>query len=344
MRFSKRPLIWLALLAFITSPISLAEDYGIGILTGTNTGTYVQFGQNIAAVAKLEGLNVEVVTTEGSVENIQRLIDNENAGMAIVQSDVLGYMRNSKDPEINGIADKIRLIYPFYNEEVHVLANRSIQTFEQLNGKRVAVGSLGSGTRLTANNLFRLADINPSEKLSESTAKALTMLITKQIHAMIYVAGKPVKLFEMLDTENWSAELKTLIKDLHFLPLNNEAFNNNYISSSISPEDYHFIKSPVDTVAIKSMLVSFDYSSRQNIYQNIRCDQLVQIDKAIRNNIDTLRENGHTKWKEVDLDLQVADWKKNRCSANEAIVSIKPVKVSEQLSAEMQCAFFNNCE
>ncbi len=264
--------------------------------------------------------------------------------MAIVQSDVLGYMKNSKDPEISSIADKIRLIFPFYNEEVHVLANKSIRTFDQLNGKRVAVGSMGSGTRLTANNLFRLAQINPSEKLSESTAEALTMLITKQIQAMIYVAGKPVQLFEMLDTEDWSEELKELIGELHFLPIDNPTILQNYVSSSISPNDYHFLDESVDTVAVKSMLVSFDYSSRQNIFQNIRCDQLTQVDAAIRNNIASLRENGHVKWKEVDLELDVSDWRANRCSINEEQIEIEPVVVSEQLDKEMQCIFLNSCE
>ncbi|MFT5258837.1 MAG: TRAP transporter TAXI family solute receptor [Saprospiraceae bacterium] len=238
------------LLATLIQP-SFAQGYGIGILTGTKTGTYIQFGQNIAEMSKREGLNINVVPTEGSVENIQRLIDNENAGMAIVQSDVLRYLKNSKDPELNSIAEKIRLIFPFYNEEVHILANKSITSFDQLNGKRVAVGSTGSGTRLTANNLFRLADITPSEKLSQGTAEALTMLITKQIHAMVYVAGKPVQLFEMLDTEEWSDELKSLIGELHFLPLNNPDILENYTLSSISHSDYEFIEEPVNTVAVK---------------------------------------------------------------------------------------------
>ncbi|MFT5258836.1 MAG: hypothetical protein ACI9J2_001236 [Saprospiraceae bacterium] len=91
------------------------------------------------------------------------------------------------------------------------------------------------------------------------------------------------------------------------------------------------------------MLVSFDFSSRQNIYQNIRCDQLTQVDAMIRNNLAALGESGHQKWREVDLDLKIGDWKRNRCSSIETQINIQPVVVSDKLNKDMSCIFLNDC-
>src|SRR5579862_3629075 len=136
--------------AFICALISgaaLADD-GIGIVTGPKTGTYYAFGKDIAQVAARAGLDVDVKSSEGSVDNIKRINSSENAALGIVQSDVLGFLSRSKNPESMRIAGNLRMVFPFYNEEVHVLARRNIHSFADLQGKKVAIGEEGSGNML----------------------------------------------------------------------------------------------------------------------------------------------------------------------------------------------------
>jgi len=38
------------------------------------------------------------------------------------------------------------VIFPFYNEEVHLFANQSIQSFSDLQGKRVSVANQAAAT------------------------------------------------------------------------------------------------------------------------------------------------------------------------------------------------------
>src|SRR5271165_5313491 len=65
----------------------------IGMVTGPKTGTYITFGKDIAKEAAKEGIKVNVFDSKGSVENIQRITSKEKVGLAIVQSDVLGFLR-----------------------------------------------------------------------------------------------------------------------------------------------------------------------------------------------------------------------------------------------------------
>ena len=75
-------------------------------------------------------------------------------------------------------------------------ASKGIRDFDDLAGKRVAIGRDGSGTYLTARLLFKLSEVAPSEMVPIDTGEALAELKAGRIDAMFYVAGYPVKLLE----------------------------------------------------------------------------------------------------------------------------------------------------
>jgi hypothetical protein len=167
----------------------------IGLMTGSTTETYFQFGHDIARVARTVGLEILVKESEGSIDNIRRLVGRENAALGIVQSDVLGFLSRSEDPDVRRISERLRLVFPFYNEEVHLLARKEIQRFEDLDGKRVVVGTKGSGNWLTSNNLLRMINIKPTERIELPPPEGASAVLRGEADAMVYVADKPVKLF-----------------------------------------------------------------------------------------------------------------------------------------------------
>ena len=158
-------------LAGIAQPV-LADDT-IGIVTGPKTGTYYEFGKDIAQIAGKAGIDVDVKPSEGSIDNIKRINSSENAAIGIVQSDVLGFLSRSKSPGSIRIASNLRMIFPFYNEEVHVLARNEIKSFADLQGKKIAVGEEGSGNMMTAINLFSMMNITPGEFRKISAAQGV---------------------------------------------------------------------------------------------------------------------------------------------------------------------------
>ncbi len=305
----------LSVLFALATPINtVAKEDPIGIVTGSKTGTYIQFGQDIANVAKTVGLNIMVKDSQGSINNIKRINSKENAAFGIVQSDILGFLTRSKLLESRQVASQLRLIFPFYNEEVHLFANKSIKSFSDLQGKRIIVGTEGSGTWLTAINLLQLGGITSAKRIHQPPLEGVTTVLKGEADAMFYVAGKPVKLFSKLSTLAKKPDFAPLLANTHFVPLNDPRMLTEYQPAEISPSDYSWMEDTIPTIAVKAVLMSFDFSARQNAYSRKRCRQLELLGQAIRDNLDSLRKKGHPKWKEVDLDEKVGTWKLDTCS------------------------------
>ena len=144
------------------------------------------------------------------------------------------------DPVLTRIAKKTKMVLPLYNEEVHVLGRRGIGDFDELAGKRVAVGREGSGTYLTARLLFKLAEVTPAESVLIDTDEALAELKAGRIDAMFYVAGFPVRL------------LKEDVKDtdqLALVPITSKSIVEFYPRAEITANTYAWQPAAVSTVA-----------------------------------------------------------------------------------------------
>jgi len=295
--------------------LQAADDF-IGMVTGSKTGTYIKVGQDIADSARAYGVDIQVKESGGSLDNIRRMNSRENAGFGIVQSDVLGYMQRSNDPALVKVADRLRMVFPLYNEEVHIFANKSIRSLSDLNGRSVSIGKDGGGTWMTATNLFGIVGVRPAQIHNWDNAKAAAAVLDGNLDAMFYVAGKPVTFFEKVGQLANNPEYSDRFRNVHFVPVSDPAVLNEYATSSIGPSDYPWISEKSAAVAVKAMMVSYDFSSRRNTYYAMRCDQLGQISNALYADIDRLRTGGSTpKWMEVDLNASIGNWKRDSCSA-----------------------------
>lgn len=306
------------IVSYIFMPsFSLAETYSpMGMVTGSSSGTYIQFGKQIADIAQKQGIDIIVKTSGGSIDNVQRIRSTENAALGIVQSDVLGFInKGSDDPELKQFVTHLRLIFPFYNEEVHLYASKKIKQFSDLDGKRVAIGTENSGNFVTSMNLFHIMDITPSEYVTDlNPMDAAAAVVSGEVDAMIYVAGKPVALFTDLEKLKSDPDLAPHFEQTHFVPLDHEKILEEYVVSNISASDYAWIENETPTVAVKAVLIGYDFSRGMTPYYKMRCDQLGRLSRAIRENLDELKSNGHNKWNEVDLDQKIGIWEPDTCS------------------------------
>lgn len=302
----------LSVLALAVLCVPARAEKPLGVVTGPVTGTYYAFGNDIAKVAAGNGVELDIKESNGSIENIKRINSRENAALGIVQSDVLGFLSRSTQAESRRFASNLRMVLPFYQEEAHVLAGADIKDFAELNGKRVAIGEEGSGSWLTAMNLFAIYNIKPAEMLRLAPPEAVLAVLTGKADAMIFVGGKPVKLFKNL--ENIYSEHGEAVKKLHFLALDRPELAQEYETATLDPSDYDFITRTVPTVAVRAVLISFDFTQSQNSYGKERCDSLGRLVKAIRANLPQLRVHGHPKWAEVNPDKQIRIWQKDSCA------------------------------
>lgn len=304
---------FMAILLIISIPGKAAAE-GIGLVTGSKTGTYIKIGKDIAKIAQENNVDIIVKHSEGSLDNIERMLSSENAAFGIVQSDVLGYLYSAAPH----IARNLRLIYPLYNEEVHIFARKDIASFKDLNGKSIAIGTKGSGNWLTMTNMMHMMKIKPGQGVTDmKPLDAVTAVLAGDLDAMIYVAGKPVSLFTKLENlkDDEDPEIRELLAGVHFLSLDDPTLlEQYYVASEIGTSDYTWIDSTTPTIAVKAVLVSFDFSRRKSSYYMNRCDQLFQIGGIIRDNIEQLQQEGHKKWQEVDLDQKIGRWELDKCA------------------------------
>lgn len=291
-------LISVVTLAFAIAPVAAALAADLGVITGSEKGTYYQFGLNLQALTKTNGINMSVYPSKGSVENIYAVYQRPGVQVGIVQSDVLAFVaRVQTDQTLQRIAKKIKMVFPLYNEEVHLLARKGIGSFDDLAGKRVAIGREGSGTYLTTRLLFKVSEVAPREMVTIDTDEALAELKAGRIDAMFFVAGYPVRLL---------SEGVTATDDLGLVPITNKDIAEFYPRAAIPANTYTWQPQPVETVAVKAVLVSFDF-------RRTDCDTVGRFAQVVSTNLEWLTKNGHPKWKSVNLEFPLKGWDQYDC-------------------------------
>ena len=244
----------LAVLA-LALPAAAQEIEG-NIFTGVSGGAELAIGQDIAALAAECGLTLNVQESAGGVENMLAVRERRLTQFGLVQSDVLEYFRTfqADDPEIARAAEGIRVALPLYDEEVQVLARRDVAGLAELSGRRVATGAEGSGTALTAGLVLDLAEVAPAERLALAPAEALDALLAGEIDALFHVGGAPAALF---------ADARIDPAAFHLLPLTDPVLAALYAPAELAAGTYPFVTEPVPVVAVKSVLVTFDFDPRR---------------------------------------------------------------------------------
>ena len=286
-------------IALVVGVATGAEAAGeLGLITGGERGTYFQFGLDLQRLVKPSGIELSVYPSRGSIDNVYAVYQRPATQMGIVQSDVLAFVtRVQTDPVLRLIARKTKLVFPLYNEEVHLLARREVTSFDDLADRRVAIGREGSGTYLTARLLFKVSEVAPKEMVLIDTDEALAELKAGRIDAMFYVAGAPVKLF----AEGVSAD-----DGLAFVPITNKSVTEFYPRAELPAGTYPGQAASVSTVAVKAVLISYDFRKRD-------CDLVGQFAQTVAGNLPWLVRNGHPKWKAVDLDAPLRGWEQYDC-------------------------------
>jgi TRAP transporter TAXI family solute receptor len=280
----------------ISANFVFAQD--MGIITGSKKGTYYQFGLNIADLVKPRGIKMRVDDSAGSVQNVFAVYKTPGTQLGIVQSDVLAFVAKIEtDPVLKRIAGKTKMVFPLYNEEVHLLAHKDIVDFDDLADRTVAIGAEGSGIYLTARLLFESSDVKPREMLPLGPVEALEMLKQGKIDAMFYVAGYPVKLF---------VEDVAAADGLALVPITNKSILEFYPGAQIPANTYSWQTQAINTVAVKAVLISYDFRGGN-------CDSVGKVAKIVYESLEWLKVNGHPKWKSVDLNYPLKGWEQYDC-------------------------------
>ncbi len=155
------------------------------ISTGYETGAYHLFGQRYRELLAREKIKVELRPSTGSVDNLKRLLDPDSGvDVAMVQGGVA--------PPA-GLEHGLVSLAALYYEPLWIFyrGDADLTRLAQLNGKRIAAGPEGSGTRVLVHNILEASGALKSKTplLPIGGPAAAEALIAGKIDAVLLVAG-----------------------------------------------------------------------------------------------------------------------------------------------------------
>lgn len=242
--------LFLALIAVIVAYqfVEPAPPKSLTIATASSDGAYYSFAKKYKEHFAKEKIDLEVLETSGSVENLQLLKDG-TVDVAFLQGGVGAAV---DFPEGIGLAS-------LYEEPLLIFVRKGMQveTLADFSGKKIAAGQQGSGTRKIVEQLLadnKLDEKNAIELLPLSRKEGAEKLLSGNIDALFMViradANIVQKLFLNPDVElvslNRAEAYSRLHKYLSHIVLVEGVLD---MARNIPDRDYHLISPSATLVA-----------------------------------------------------------------------------------------------
>ena len=165
--------LWVAIAALRPMP-----PRTVTMATGPEGGAYYEVGKRYRELLARQGIELQLLPTAGSVDNLARLLDSRSN---VQVGFLLSGMTSGKEPA--GLESLGTVFYEplwfFYRTEYRV------KGIQGLRGKKISIGPHGSGTRAIALKLLALNGINESfaQLLSLTPQQAGEKLLRNEIDA-----------------------------------------------------------------------------------------------------------------------------------------------------------------
>lgn len=305
MKLGTLKLIGLAVISSLGAQVASAQEAERHIMAAGAGSTQGLIAQDIAKLGDRCGLPMSVVASKGALESFFGVRNRHNTQFGIVDADLLNYLNSYKgqNNDVKEAVQGMRIMLPLFDAEVHVLAPEGINTLQDLRGKRIGVGEKDSTAYLTSQLMFDILRIPVAERVTGTTDEMIELLRQGEIDAMIRVAGAPVE--ALTD--------KRIDNSFHLVPITDELLRASYKAVTIPAGMYPYQRTAVQTVSVKTLLMTYEYGTGKNAYYNNACKAVADFTNLIVDNIDELRRNGHPKWKDIDLTEIPKGWEIGMC-------------------------------
>ena len=270
-----------------------AASANLTVGTGGESGTYYAVAGVLGTVmGQKSDVKWTVVSTGGSKDNLVNMKDNIYQ-LATVQSDVMTYAYEGTNSFADsGKIDNFRVLGALYAETVQmVTVDPAIDSVDDLKGKTVCIGDVGSGTYYNTIDVLAaydmtLEDITP---VYQSFGDSTESLKDGKIDAAFLCAGAPTtavtELAAASDVYMISIDEEHMAKLLEVCPY--------YASYTIPAGTYGSYDKDTTTVTVKATLVASDSVSDEVAYTIV---------KTIFENAEEIT-NLHAKGAELSLEF-----------------------------------------
>jgi hypothetical protein len=171
------------------------------LATGPEQSAYDAFGQRYAEALKRYGITVELVRTEGSSDNLERLRRGE-VDLGFVQGGTadIGYDDDESIVSLGSLF--VEPLWLFYREDAAKRRNKAgtLGNLADLEGWRVNVGTPGSGVPRLFNTLLEVNRIEPREIVLSQLEQtpATVAFLDGQLDALVFASAPESLIVQML--------------------------------------------------------------------------------------------------------------------------------------------------
>jgi TRAP transporter TAXI family solute receptor len=269
------------------APISLA--------TGVANGVYEKYGQLLKGDlrAALPGVQVNLVHTEGSVENIERVVSGQSDFTIAAADAVASYTGPGKSD--------LRACARLYDDYMQLVVPRDskVTSARDLRGLRVGVGQSGSGVNLIAGRLLTAAGLDIHKDIKAEPVgidQAPAMLLSGKLDAFFWSGGLPTAAVGAMAApvdRIKLVQLGDLVAKLHAMGPQMQYYRQAQMPADAYPTAQH--GQSVTTIAVANLLVTTDHAdaglvqrltkavidSRDSIGKVVHAAQLVDLRTAV---------------------------------------------------------------
>lgn len=260
----------------------------VTIATGGSSGPYNIIATTLADGYSNEfGVNSRTETTGASAENLN-LMNQESVEMSFVMSDALVQAVNGEESFSEPIENvqQVAALYPNFVQLI-TTEGAGIDSVEDLEGKRVAVGDQNSGVEIATRSVLEAHDMSYDDLEVDylGYAEAAEAMRGGQLDAAFLTSGLPNA--SVMELEN-SVDLKVVSIDPEVV----EGMEEDYFESMEIPADTYGNEEAVPTVAIMNALV---------VREDISEDDVYNLTKYLFENLDSL-ENSHQAASDISIE------------------------------------------
>ncbi|KKB38272.1 TAXI family TRAP transporter solute-binding subunit [Bacillus thermotolerans] len=269
----------------------------VTILTGGTSGIYFQVGNALAKVYGEElGAQTSAQTTGASAENTSKLYQ-EKAELGFAMADTVTDAYNGEGNFAKvGALSNVRAVASLYPNYLQIVAPKDlgIERLEDLKGKDIAVGALGSGTEIMAKRVLEGAGLTYDDINADflSFSEGIEGIKNGTTDAAFLSSGYPNSgIMELAATDE--VEIIPVPKELtEKLQKKYPAFDVGVIPAGT----YEGVAEERDTVKVNNLLITHEGVPEEHVYE---------MTKALFENLDDLR-NAHSSAKQITLENAVS--------------------------------------
>ncbi len=277
------------------------EEKFVTIGTGGQTGVYYVVGQSICKLVNRgqadHGIKCTAPSTGGSVANINAIKEG-SMDMGVAQSDWQAYAYNGTPEFEGGQFEDLRAVFSVHGEPFTVVArsDAGIESFADLQGKRVNIGNPGSGQRGTMEVIMNALgwSMDGFSLASElKSAEQSAALGDNKVDAIVFTVGHP----------NGSIQEATTTTDAHLVSVEGPEIdalveeNSYYAKATIPGGMYKGSDEDTNTFGVKATFVSSASVDEETIYQVV---------KAVFDNFDRFK-GLHPAFANLTQEEMIAD-------------------------------------